>query len=191
MGQARLYFKPGVNVGDFDGNNPQDFFSIVRGASGGLCSLPPEIQFKDQLDVADIRRHYFDPRTLEFFDLAWDEDPPEITHTPPGGHTPVKMIPAVEWYVQVDPVKLAAKSETQAVVEKIKTYRQKRRDAYVERLGKDSDTINAIGDVLDVLIRRVAALEAVINVTHNLPKDPEWSAALDTIKKIKQEIPKS
>jgi hypothetical protein len=62
-------------------------------------------------------------------------------------------------------------------------YRDKRKAAYIAELGAKPDFVEAVGDVIDDLIREVAALAAE-------PKTPEFKALTDKIASIKARFPK-
>ena len=63
------------------------------------------------------------------------------------------------------------------------SYRNLRRAAYTSQLGKDvGDTINTLGDVLDILIAEIYARGA--------PATPEFTAMLGKVAAIKAAYPK-
>lgn len=67
-------------------------------------------------------------------------------------------------------------------------YRQRRKDAYAQQLGKDAgDYLNTIGDVLDVLIAQVEAMRVAAGVNPTA----EYAAMLTKIAAIKAANPAS
>jgi len=64
------------------------------------------------------------------------------------------------------------------------TYREKRKMAYIAELGEKPDFVETVGDVIDDLIREVAALR------DGAPVTPEFKALTDKIADIKTRFPK-
>lgn len=64
----------------------------------------------------------------------------------------------------------------------VTTYRDKRKTAYIAELGAKPDFVETVGDVLDDLIREMAA--------RGTPVTPEFKALVDKIADIKLRFPK-
>ena len=190
--QAYLYAKKGVDLTLFIGDNPENFFKVVRGSPGGLGACPG-LEWKSDLLFMDIKNRYWDPETEQYVDLAYNTAPPLITYTPPGGNEPVSVSPRREWHAVVNQDRLDALNQAKAAEEAAANalkYREDRKRAYVEQIGPDSDIINTIGDTLDIVIKRLIDLEHVIKTVYNPVKNQDWDDLLAKIESVKQQFPK-
>jgi hypothetical protein len=64
-------------------------------------------------------------------------------------------------------------------------YREDRKQAYINDLGVEADLTNTLGDVLDILIKKIRAMDAANPSPH-----AEFDAMVAAIDRIKTENPK-
>ena len=180
-----------------DGRGRPQIIGALTRTSQCLCPAPAGTGNLDG-EIVRLLRVYDDPNTGKVVTLAKDEQPPRIEHKPLGAPKALAVVPLVRWAAEVDEAARKRRDEMRAAAvqraeeqAQATAYRQARKMEYAIRLGGDEQSatlIDTLGDVVDVLIKRVREIETA---GLELPENKEWSELIATIDAIKTEHPKT
>lgn len=179
-----------------DANGRPQIIGSLTKSKHCLCPAPAGLGNGDG-EIVRVFQQYDDPNTGQAVELESGAPTPTIKHKPPGAGKALAVVPLIRWAAAVDEdarkqrdarrKKAAAEA---AKHDKKNAYRQARKMEYATRLSGDSrnsSLLDALGDVVDVLIKRVREIEAA---GVKLPKNKEWTALVEKIDAIKAEHPK-